>query len=65
MTIEEMRRRHAALIKSWLVAVNLQWRRKQMEEMQRQQREEMAELEEEGEVMNVDERERERIEVVA
>lgn len=65
MTIEEMRRRHAALIKSWLVAVNLQWRRKKMEEMQRQQREEMEELEEGGEAMNVDERERERVEVVA
>lgn len=58
ITMEEMRRRHAALIKSWLVAVNLQWRRTKMEEMQRKQREEMEEREEEGEVMNVDERER-------
>lgn len=56
--MEEMRRRHAALIKSWLVAVNLQWRRTKMEEMQRKQREEMEEREEEEEVMNVDERER-------
>ncbi|ODO04971.1 hypothetical protein I350_05582 [Cryptococcus amylolentus CBS 6273] len=28
---QELRRKHADLIKSWLVAVNMEWRRKQME----------------------------------
>ncbi|WWD16406.1 hypothetical protein CI109_100832 [Kwoniella shandongensis] len=45
-----LRRRHAALIRSWLVAVNLEWRRKRLEEIERERRrvekeEENAELE--------------------
>ncbi|WVQ93517.1 hypothetical protein IAU59_000591 [Kwoniella sp. CBS 9459] len=33
--MREMRKRHAQLIRGWLVAVNLEWRRKQAEEAQR------------------------------
>lgn len=30
----EMRRRHAVIIRSWLVAVNLEWRRRRLEELE-------------------------------
>ncbi|KAK8861672.1 hypothetical protein IAR55_002495 [Kwoniella newhampshirensis] len=48
--IASMRRRHAALIRSWLVAVNLEWRRKRLEEIDWERRrvekeEEKAQLE--------------------
>ncbi|ORY29800.1 hypothetical protein BCR39DRAFT_531080 [Naematelia encephala] len=40
----EMRRRHAAMIRAWIVAVNLQWKRKQLEEMEMtQEREDVVE----------------------
>ncbi|KAK6907456.1 hypothetical protein I203_101450 [Kwoniella mangroviensis CBS 8507] len=52
MIVREMRRRHAQLIRSWLVAVNIEFRRRKLEELQRAQEEkdrlqEIDELEEE------------------
>ncbi|OCF31155.1 hypothetical protein I316_07122 [Kwoniella heveanensis BCC8398] len=52
--MREMRKRHAQLIKGWLVAVNLEWRRKQAEEAQAQKlRDVTEEEEEEDELANV------------
>ncbi|WVF65881.1 hypothetical protein IAT40_000618 [Kwoniella sp. CBS 6097] len=45
--MREMRKRHAQLIRGWLVAVNLEWRRKQAEEAQAQKLSGVQEEEEE------------------
>ncbi|WWC68530.1 uncharacterized protein I206_102459 [Kwoniella pini CBS 10737] len=39
LIVREMRKRHARLIRSWLIAVNLEFRRKKLEDIQRLQRE--------------------------
>ncbi|WWC60415.1 uncharacterized protein I303_102987 [Kwoniella dejecticola CBS 10117] len=61
MIVREMRKRHAQLIRSWLIAVNLEFRRKKLEEIQRLQRE--REREEEDRLSEVDELEEREIEV--
>ncbi|WVQ78832.1 hypothetical protein IAT38_000923 [Cryptococcus sp. DSM 104549] len=47
--LRDMRRRHAALIKSWLVAVNLEFRRRRLEELQMQRARLDEEVREAGE----------------
>ncbi|WVW80267.1 hypothetical protein I302_102245 [Kwoniella bestiolae CBS 10118] len=46
MVIREMRKRHAQLIRSWLIAVNLEFRRRKLEESQQRSKESLEEIDE-------------------
>ncbi|WVR03719.1 hypothetical protein IAU60_000714 [Kwoniella sp. DSM 27419] len=48
--MREMRKKHAQLIRSWLVAVNLEFRKRKLEEEQKAREEEMQESAEEDEL---------------